>query len=165
MLRFPESIRVDLIDLRKMIQALTQKAKPAQKDTYQNKLTGIRTAMENQTLQIAEGFYLYGQTVDDYYSQFHPFGTKDVEKDFEDFIELIGHSVVVGNYFLISEWGVKYPLDNPSVLAGEKFLKRYVDRFKKAIGEDWGKNQSQHRWPDEAREYWKYLIKEWEQRL
>lgn len=162
MLHFPESIR---IDLRKMLEKLTSKGNPSDKGGFQEELKAIRKAMEKETLKIAEGFRLYSQTVNEYYLKFPPFGTGDVNKDFEDFIELVGHSVIIGNYFLLSEWGVKYPLNQPSVLAGKQLLSRYVDGFKKAITEKWEENKTQHGWPDEAQEYWQYLIREWENRL
>ena len=158
MLRFPESIR---IDLRKMLETLRQSG-PDDKLTLQNELQSIRESMENETLKIAEGFHLYGQTVNGYYSKFPPFSTGNVQQDLEDFIELIGHSVVIGNYFLISEWGVKYPLIQPSVLAKGEHLDRYIASFRRAITDEWEENQDAFGWPDEAKSYWQYLIEEWE---
>jgi len=165
MLHFPKSIRDGLQNFRTMLNSLTPTPDSFQKGTFQRDLEAIRKAMENETLKIAEGFHLYGETVNEYYLKFPPFGTNHVDKDFEDFIELIGHSVIVGNYFLISEWGVKHPLSNPSILAGSQFLQRYVDRFKEAITTNWQANQTKYGWPDEAKDYWQYLIREWESDL
>ncbi len=165
MLPFPESISID--ELRNMLETLRKQGDYDNRESCQEKLTSIREAMEKETLQIAEGFRLYGETLHEYYSKFPPFQGKTFALDLEDFIELIGHSVVIGNYFLISQWGVDYPLlSKQTVLAhGDDRLPNYISAFKKAINEDWEKHQNEDDWPKECKQYWEYLIKEWEDKL
>lgn len=157
MLQFPDHLRVRIMYMYDLLsQDLSEQA-------LQEEMARTREAMEQETLNVAEGFRHYGIIVNRYYSQFPPFGTNIVENDFEDFVELIGHSVVFGNYSLISEWGTKYPLTNPHILAAEPF--QYLPVFRNSIGQKWQHYQRQRGWPEVAKNYWQYLIDSWEHQL
>lgn len=157
MLRFPEHL---FARFKEMSNLLKQSPR---KQELQQKLTETRQAMERETLGVAEGFRQYGSIVSAYYAKFHPFGTRKLQNDFEDFVELIGHSVVVGNYSVISHWGVDYPLDNRGVLAEDP--QKYLPVFQAVVTDRWQYYKEKYGWSESAKLYWQYLINEWQRKL
>lgn len=154
MLRFPDHL---VVRFRTMANLLRQNST---KQTLQREMAETRIAMEKETLGIAEGFRQYGDIVNAYYLKFKPFGTQSLERDFEDFVELIGHSVVIGNYSLINQWAVNYPLRTKGVLAGD--YRNYLAVFHGVVTNRWQHYKTAYRWPDSTKLYWQYLIDEWQ---
>jgi hypothetical protein len=154
MLRFPDHL---VVQFRTMTNLLRHNST---KQEIQQEMAATRKAMERETLGVAEGFRQYGEIVNAYYVRFKPFGTSNLQHDFEDFVELVGHSVVVGNYSLISQWAVNYPLQNSGVLAQRP--QEYLPVFKGIISDRWQHYKATYGWPDTAKLYWQHLISEWE---
>ncbi len=125
----------------------------------QKKLAKIRNDLEKEGCNFAKSLENYSKLVDAYYLKYPPFGTKDFHKDFEDFIEIVGHSLVVGNYSLINKWAIDFPLKNWSRLA--KKPHEYLERFDYAVSKDLEYYKNNRDWPEEAKYYLKYLIQEW----
>ena len=156
MLHFPDHL---LARFKEMSKLLTDGLK---KHEIQQQLTETRQAMEKETLNVAEGFRQYGSVVSTYYRTFKPFGTKSLQHDLEDFIELVGHSVVIGNYSLISQWGIEYPLRN-NVLAKE--AQEYIPVFQAVVTDRWQYYKEKYNWSESAKLYWQYLLEEWQRML
>jgi hypothetical protein len=122
-------------------------------------LKRIRGELNQEVLDVSEGLRRYTELVDSYYSQCHPFGSGKFESDYQDFIELVGHSLVIGNYFLLEKWAIRYPIENPTCLAQP--LPKYISTFNSVTTTQWEQISQQLKWPSQARVYCEYLVKNW----
>lgn len=144
--------------LDKVSHLLTKNSK---KEDFHRELERLKTHKDirQETLRVAEYFRKYTEIIDSYYVRFNPFGTQNLQNDIEDFNDVIGHSVVVGSYYLIDKWAVEYPSHDPNVLA--EMPQSYLRIFERVAGHGWGEIRHAYGWPESARSYWKYLILQW----
>ena len=122
-------------------------------------LKRIRQELSKEVLDVSEGLRNYTDLVDSYYSQCLPFGSGNYELDYQDFIELIGHSIVIGNYFLLEKWAIEYPVNNPRCLAQP--LSKYISIFDAVTKTRWEQVSRKFGWPPQARVYCEYLVQSW----
>lgn len=122
-------------------------------------LEEIRAELNKEVLDVAEGLRHYTELVDSYYSQCAPFGTGKKDDDYQCFMELIGHSIVIGNYFLLEKWAVRYAVDNKGRLAQP--ISKYANTFNEIINNQWEQVSNQYEWPSQAKFYCEYLVKSW----
>lgn len=148
--------RTALMDAMKALSQ-SSSAKPC-KD-IKLELTKIREELNKEVLDVSEGLRHYTDLVDSYYSQCPPLGSGNNQRDYQDFIELIGHSLVIGNYFLLEKWAVRYPVENSNRLAQP--LSKYVSTFDAVTTTQWLQVSQQFGWPPQAKVYCEYLIKSW----
>ncbi|NEZ68347.1 hypothetical protein D0962_37440 [Leptolyngbyaceae cyanobacterium CCMR0082] len=125
----------------------------------QSQIRQAREALDNQFLDASETLRVYAKLIDSYYTQCPPFGTNDQQKDFKYFIEIIGHSLVIGNYTLIDTWAIQYPQANPQRLAESQPLSEVVRKLEEGLKpENWQVLREDYKWPEQARYYCEYII-------
>lgn len=98
----------------------------------------------------------YKSLVDEYYSSCPPFGSGDKQEDFDDFIEIIAHSLVINNYLLLDRWAIEYPKNNPQRLAEP--LSWYPRQIAGVVNNDWQTLSEQCEWPPQAKDFCLYIV-------
>jgi hypothetical protein len=124
-----------------------------------SELKKIREDLNKEVVEVSEGLRQYANLVDSYYSQCPPFGSGSNENDYQDFIELIGHSVIIGNYTLLEKWAIQYPRKNPKRLAQP--LASYAAVFCNITKSKWEETSQIFKWPPQAKMYCEYLVQSW----
>ncbi|MEO0771248.1 MAG: hypothetical protein AAFY72_17810 [Cyanobacteria bacterium J06649_4] len=124
------------------------------KDVKEN-LKELRKQLNDEVLDVSECLRDYANLVDAYYSNCPPFGSGDEEKDFQEFTEIIGHSVVIGNYRLLDRWAIDYPKSNPQRLAEP--IAQYSHKIDGVVKNQWQVLAQQYKWPSHAKAYCEYL--------
>ena len=83
--------------------------------------------------QVYELQSTYESLVDEYLEYHNPFPSdpKETEGDIIQYLTLIKHSIIAGDYYLLKKWGVDYTGENPEVLADERA--NYAEKFSKAL--------------------------------
>jgi len=119
----------------------------------------IREELSQEVLDVSEGLRHYTILVDSYYSQCPPFDSGNYENDYQDIIEIIGHSIIIGNYFLLEKWAIRYPIENNGLLAQP--LSKYVNTFDAVAKTHWDQISQQFGWPFHAKVYCEHLVNSW----
>ncbi|MCC3421577.1 MAG: hypothetical protein JGK24_04640 [Microcoleus sp. PH2017_29_MFU_D_A] len=109
----------------------------------------------------------YGKLIKAYYKNHKPFNyqTQNVEdkvqKDLEDFMELVSFATEADDTSILDDWAIDYPCKNKQVLAQD--LPAYVDKLQ-SIVTDWDafmaklQAKGEGKWPDETKPYLAYLV-------
>ena len=143
------------------MRVLSQSSSQQSCQDIQAQLTQIREELNKEVLDVSEGLRCYTELVDTFYSECPPFGSGSFEADYQDIIELIGHSMVVGSYYLLEKWAVRYPIGQPNRLAQP--IHQYRRTLEEAISNHWQTLVTTFGWPPQARAYCEYLIQSWQQ--
>ncbi|MEM8502402.1 MAG: hypothetical protein AAF716_04540 [Cyanobacteria bacterium P01_D01_bin.1] len=130
---------------------------PGSCDNIKKDLDELRRTLNSEVLDVSECLRDYTSLVDNYYSNCPPFGSGNEQKDFQDFIEIIAHSIVICNYTLLDRWAVEYPQKNQHKLAAP--LAQYVHKIDGVVKTQWTALSGEYKWPPQARDYCHYLVK------
>lgn len=115
----------------------------------------IRDTLNGGLSDLDELLNEYKKMVDEFYGMHPPF--KNQHDEIVDFIELIGHSQVIGNFALLDKWAIEYPANN-RVLTQP--ISTYRQFFQIEIIGNWDTYRNKYHWTDDVKEFWEYLIRE-----
>lgn len=125
----------------------------------QTAIREAREALDNQFLDASETLREYAKLINDYYTHCKPFGSNNEKEDFKCFIDIIGHSLVIGNYTLIDTWAIQYPQKNPDRLAESQPLTEVARKLEEGLKpENWKVLRDEYKWPEQARYYCEYIV-------
>lgn len=131
----------------------------------QETIKDAREALDNHFLDASEKLRQYADLIDTYYTQCPPFANNngeefDYDKEyFKDLIQLIGHSLVIGNYSLLDKWVLKHPqtLSEEAAQIVRENIATFEDALKR---ENWQDFKSRFKWPEQASYYCEYLVQQ-----
>lgn len=156
MLPFPNAI---MHAMRALSQSQSSDQQSCQ--DIQAQLAQIRAELNKEVLDVSEGLRCYTELVDNFYTECPPFGSGSFEADYQDIIELVGHSMVVGSYYLLEKWAVRYPMGQPKPGCLAQPIEQYRITFEQTISNEWQTLATTFGWPPQARAYCEYLIQAW----
>lgn len=120
-------------------------------------IKNIRDELTTELSDLDELLDVYKKMVDEFYSMHPPFVNKNQHDEKVDFIELIGHSQVIGNFALLDKWAIEYPANNRVL---NQPISTYSKLFQRDIIGNWDKYRNELGWTDDVKEFWEYLIRE-----